>query len=188
MLAAVAIAALVAPLGGCSRGAPAAPAASDIGGPFQLTAENGARVDQSLLKGKWSAVYFGYTFCPDTCPATLAALAGAQADLGDKAKDFQVVFISVDPARDTPRQMSSYLSSPSFPRGTIGLTGSAADIKAVAARYRVYYARQGTGTNYSVDHTSVIYLMDPQGRFVAPVPEGPAPAMAKQIETAMAAG
>ena len=186
-LAAVAIAALVAPLGGCGRGAPAAPAASDIGGPFQLTAENGARVDQSLLKGKWSAVYFGYTFCPDTCPATLAALAGAQADLGAKAKDFQVVFITVDPARDTPKQLAAYLSSPSFPKGTIGLTGSSADIQAVTARYRVYYARQGTGPNYSVDHTSVIYLMDPQGRFVAPVPEGPGPAMAKQILNAMTA-
>lgn len=187
-LAAVAIAALVAPLGGCGRGAPPAPAPSDIGGPFQLTSESGARVDEGLLKGKWSAVYFGYTFCPDTCPATLAALAGAQAGLGARAKDFQVVFITVDPARDTPRQLAAYLSSASFPKGTIGLTGSDADIKAVAARYHVYYQRQGTGPNYSVDHTSIVYLMDPAGRFVKPVPEGPAAAMAKQILSGMAGG
>jgi protein SCO1/2 len=187
----VAILLATSPLAGCGPRAPAeaaVPAASDIGGPFLLTAESGARVDQSLLMGKWSAVYFGYTFCPDTCPATLAALAGAQADLGAKAKDFQVVFISVDPARDTPKQLAAYLSSPSFPKGTIGLTGSAADIQDVAARYRVYYARKGTGPDYSVDHTSVIYLMDPQGRFVTPVAEGAAPAMAKQILDAMATG
>ncbi|HEY1415638.1 MAG TPA: SCO family protein [Caulobacteraceae bacterium] len=181
----MAILLVAGPLAGCG---PQAPAASDIGGPFQLTTESGARVDQRLLKGKWSVVYFGYTFCPDTCPATLAALAGAQADLGVKARDFQVVFISIDPARDTPRQLAAYLSSPSFPKGTIGLTGSPANIKAVAARYHVYYARQGTGPDYSLDHTSVIYLMDPQGRFVAPVAEGPPAAMAKQVLTAMAAG
>jgi protein SCO1/2 len=182
----VAILLAAGPLAGCGPQTPPAPAASDIGGPFQLTAENGARVDQGLLKGKWSVVYFGYTFCPDTCPATLAALAGAQADLGARARDFQVVFVSVDPARDTPKQLASYLSSPSFPKGTIGLTGSPADIQAVAARYHVYYARQGTGPDYSVDHTSVLYLMDPQGRFMAPVAEGPPAAMAKQILAAMA--
>ncbi len=99
-----------------------------------------------------------------------------------------MVFISVDPARDTPKQLAAYLSSPSFPRGTIGLTGSPADIKAVTARYRVYYARQGTGPDYSVDHTSVIYLMDPQGRFVKPVAEGPSAAMARQVLDAMTAG
>lgn len=187
-LAAVAIAALVAPLGGCGRAAPAAPAPSDIGGPFQLTAETGARVDQRLLIGKWSVVYFGYTFCPDTCPATLAALAGAQVDLGAKARDLQVVFITVDPGRDTPKQLAAYLSSPSFPKGTIGLTGSDADIKQVAARYHVYYQRQGTGPDYSVDHTSIAYLMDPEGRFVRPIAEGAPADMAKQIATAMAGG
>jgi protein SCO1/2 len=183
-LAAVAILAVA----GCGTRQHAAPAASDIGGPFQLTAENGKRVDQGLLRGKWSAVYFGYTFCPDTCPATLAALADAQADLGAKAGDFRVVFITVDPERDTPKQLAAYLSSPSFPKGTIGLTGSDADIKAVAARYHVYYQRQGAGPAYSVDHTSVVYLMDPEGRFVQPVPEGPPAAMAKQILSAMTNG
>ena len=185
-LATVAILALAASLGGCSAPKVAAPEASDIGGPFQLTAENGARVDQRVLNGKWSAVYFGYTFCPDTCPATLAALARVQADLGLKAKDFQVVFITVDPARDSPKQLAGYLSSPSFPKGTIGLTGSAADIKAVTSRFHVYYARQGSGPAYSVDHTSVIYLMDKEGRFVKPLAEGPPADMARQIASSMA--
>lgn len=184
----MAILAVTTPLIGCGRPSPSAPAPSDIGGPFQLTAETGRRVDQRLLSGKWSAVYFGYTFCPDTCPATLAALAGAQQQLGAKAKDFQVVFITVDPARDTPKQLAAYLSSPSFPTGTIGLTGSVADIKAVAGRYHVYFARQGSGPNYSVDHTSVIYLMDPEGRFVKPVAEGSPNEMASQILSAMANG
>lgn len=185
-LATVAILALSAIADGCSvPSSPAAPAPSAIGGPFQLTAEDGTRVDQRLLNGKWSAVYFGYTFCPDTCPATLAALAQAQSDLGPRAKDFQVVFITVDPARDTPRQLAAYLSSPSFPKGTIGLTGSDADIRAVAARYHVYYARQGSGASYSVDHTSIVFLTDPQGRFVKPLAAGPPADLARQIVSAM---
>ncbi|HEY5289812.1 MAG TPA: SCO family protein [Caulobacteraceae bacterium] len=161
------------------------PPASDIGGPFHLTAQNGARVDQSILKGKWSAIYFGYTFCPDVCPTTLAALAQAQVALGAKAKAFQVVFITVDPARDTPAQLRAYLSSSSFPKGTIGLTGSAADIKTVAAAYRVYFSPHGSGPDYSVDHTSIVYLMDPEDRFVRPVTSGSPADMAGQIAAAM---
>jgi protein SCO1/2 len=163
-----------------------APAASDIGGPFHLTTENGARVDERILKGKWSAVYFGYTDCPDVCPTTLAALAQAIGELGSKAGSLQVVFITVDPERDTPGQMQAYLSNSSFPRGAIGLTGSAADIRAVAAAYHVYYSRHGQGPGYSVDHTSIIYLMDPEGRFVGPVSPGPPAGMASQIAAAMA--
>lgn len=163
-----------------------APAASAIGGPFHLTAENGARVDEGVLKGKWSAVYFGYTFCPDVCPTTLAALAQAIGDLGVRARKVQVIFITVDPERDTPRQLRDYLSSPSFPRGTVGLTGSAADIRTVAAEYHVYYSRRGQGADYSVDHTSVVYLMDPEGRFVRPIASEAPADMASQIRAAMA--
>ncbi|MGH7022960.1 MAG: SCO family protein [Caulobacteraceae bacterium] len=163
-----------------------APPASDIGGPFHLIADTGAPVDQAVLNGKWSAVYFGYTFCPDVCPTTLAALAQAQAALGAKARDFQVVFITVDPARDTPAQLRAYLSSPSFPKGSIGLTGSAAQIKAVASAYHVYYRRRGNGPDYSMDHTSIVYLMDPEGRFVRPLTPGPPTDMARQILAAMA--
>jgi protein SCO1/2 len=181
----MAILALGAALAWRGAHAPAAPSASDIGGPFHLTAQNGARVDQGVLNGKWTAVYFGYTFCPDVCPTTLAALGQAESALGDKAGAFQVVFITVDPARDTPAQLRAYLSSPSFPKGAIGLTGSETDIKAVTAAYHVYYSRNGQGPDYSVDHTSIVYLMDPEGRFVRPVTPGPPADMARQILAAM---
>lgn len=165
--------------------APHAPPASDIGGPWRLTDENGARVDESILKGKWSVVYFGYTFCPDVCPTTLAALAQAMDALGPRARGLQVVFITVDPARDTPGQLRAYLSNSSFPRGAVGLTGSVADIKSAASEYHVYFSRQGVGPNYSVDHTSVLYLMDPQGRFVRPISSGRPSEIAGQLAAAM---
>jgi protein SCO1/2 len=172
-------------LAACGRADRPAPAPSDIGGPFQLISDNGARVDERLLKGKWSVVYFGYTFCPDVCPATLAQLGAAEQALGARAGDFQVVFVTVDPARDTPAALHAYLAQAQFPKGAIGLTGSEAQIKAAAGVYHVYYARQGTSPNYSVDHTSILYLMDPQGRFVRPVTPGPPSDMAGQIEAAM---
>jgi protein SCO1 len=162
-----------------------APAPSDIGGPFQLISDNGVRVDEHVLKGKWSVVYFGYTFCPDVCPATLAQLGAAQQALGARAKDFQVVFVTVDPARDTPAALRAYLAQSQFPKGAIGLTGSEAQIKAVAGAYHIYYARQGQGSDYSVDHSSILYLMDPEGRFVRPVTAGPPADMASQITAAM---
>ena len=131
-------------------------------------------------------MYFGYTDCPDVCPTTLAALAQAIGELGANARSLQVVFITVDPERDTPGQLRAYLSNPSFPRGAVGLTGSAADVRGVATAYHVYYSRHGQGPGYSVDHTSIIYLMDPKGRFVRPVSPGPPADMSGQISAAMA--
>ena len=163
--------------------------AAAIGGDFQLTNTAGRRVDQSLLRGKWSAVFFGYTYCPDVCPTTLTTLGQAMIKLGDKAARAQVVFITVDPARDTSAQLKTYLAGASFPKGVIGLTGSAADIAAVARAYRVYYKKVPDGATYSMDHTAVIYLMDPRGRFVAPVDPSQSPAdVADQIAKAMTAG
>ncbi len=162
---------------------------AQIGGPFVMIDDNGRRVDQSLLKGKWSAVYFGYTFCPDVCPTTLTALGRAQAALGPAAAQFQVVFASVDPARDTPAQMKTYLTSPAFPNGTIGLTGTPAEAAAMEKAYRVYVQRQGDGANYSVDHTSVVYLMNPKGEFDRPLDPTAAPSViADQILAAMRSG
>jgi len=160
-----------------------------IGGPFQLVDQNGKPADQSLLNGRWSAVFFGYTYCPDVCPTTLQALAQAEVALGDKAKALQVVFISVDPARDTPAQLKSYLSTAAFPRGTIGLTGTPAQIAATAKAYRVYFQKAGEGEGYSVDHSTIIYLMNPQGKFDRPITEFQTPAaIAAQIWQAMQAG
>ena len=167
------------------RPAATAPAASDIGGRFTLTDQSGARVDERILRGKWTAIYFGYSFCPDVCPTTLAALGQAVGDLGARAGKFQLIFITVDPARDTPAALRAYLANPAFPKGAVGLTGSAVQIKAVTGAYHVYFARRGEGADYSVDHTSILYLMDPQGRFVRPIAPGTPASMATQISRAM---
>jgi protein SCO1/2 len=160
-----------------------------IGGPFQLVDQDGRSVDQRVLDGRWSAVYFGYTYCPDVCPTTLQALAQAKARLGPAAAALQVVFVSVDPKRDTPAQLKSYLSAPIFPQPTLGLTGSPDAVAAAAKAYRVYYQAQGTGDAYTVNHSSVIYLMNPHGRFDRVLSASQTPqAMATQIAAAMRAG
>jgi len=157
-----------------------------IGGPFQLVDQDDRPTDQRLLQGKWTAVFFGYTYCPDVCPTTLALLGRVQAMLGPKAADWQVVFISVDPERDTPAQLKTYLSSPVFPRGANGLTGSPAQVAAAAKAYKVFYQKEGSGAAYTVDHTSAIYLMDPQGKFDRVLAEGLTPDdMSHQIFEAM---
>ena len=88
-----------------------------VGGDFQLVDQDGRAVDQTLLNGKWSLVFFGFTYCPEFCPTTLAELAAVKQRLGDKADDLQIVFVSVDPERDTPQQLKDYLSSDGFPKG-----------------------------------------------------------------------
>ncbi|MHB8286759.1 MAG: SCO family protein [Caulobacteraceae bacterium] len=160
---------------------------ADIGGPFRMVDQLGRPADEHVLLGKWSAVFFGYTYCPDTCPATLQALAAAQTRLGPLAKTFQVVFVSVDPARDTPAQMKLYLSAQGFPQGALGLTGTPAQVAQIAKVYHAYYAKQGTGAqNYTVQHTAAIYLMNPKGQFVKPLDESQPPdALAAQIKEAM---
>jgi protein SCO1/2 len=165
-----------------ASGPAAASAQAGIGGPFQLVDQDGRPVDQRLLNGKWSAVFFGYTFCPEACPTTLQALAAVQDKLGDKAKDLQIVFISVDPGRDTPAKLKAYLSTHGFPTGVIGLTGTPEQVARAAKAYRVYYARQGNGPDYLMDHSVATYLMDPQGRFAAVLaPSGSPEEAAHQI-------
>lgn len=160
-----------------------------VGGPFQLVDQDGRPVDQSVLKGKWSAVFFGFTYCPDVCPTTLQALGAAQDLLGPKAKDFQVVFISVDPERDTPEQVKTYLSAGPFAKGTIGLTGSPAQVAAAAKAYHVFYQKRGEGPDYAIDHSTPTYLMDPKGRFSRIIPYNlPPEELARQISDAMRGG
>jgi protein SCO1/2 len=160
-----------------------------IGGPFQLVDQNGRPTDQRVLNGRWSLVFFGYTYCPDVCPTTLQVLAQTKARLGRDAGEVQVIFISVDPDRDTSAQIKAYLETSSFPQPTLGLTGSQAQIAAVAKAYRAYYKKQGAGEGYSVAHTAIIYLMDPDGKFDRPLAETLTPAaMAAQIEDAIRSG
>ena len=158
-----------------------------IGGPFRLIDQDGRAVDQHILDGKWTAVFFGYTYCPDTCPATLQTLAAAADRLGPRAKDFQVALVTVDPQRDTPAQLKQYLSNQGFPKKAWGLTGTPAQIAQVAKAYKVYYARNGEGDDYLMDHTAVIYLMNPKGGFSRGLSEAMKPDLiSRQIGDAMA--
>lgn len=136
-----------------------------VGGPFQLVDQNGVSVDQSVLNGKWTVVFFGFTYCPDYCPATLATLAATSEQLGDVAKDLQIVFITVDPERDTPQALKDYLSSDGFPPGVIGLTGTPEQVAGAARSYRAYYEKSGEGEGYTMNHSLTIYLMGPDGQF-----------------------
>ena len=141
-----------------------------VGGPFTLMDGNGNTVTDRDFRGKYILVYFGYTMCPDVCPTTLNAVADAMEKLGPAAKKIQPLFITVDPKRDTPPVVKQFAAA--FGPEFIGLTGSADQIAAVAKEYRVYYAehRTGSGPNdYSMDHSSVLYLMDTKGGFIAPV-------------------
>jgi protein SCO1 len=136
-----------------------------IGGPFQLVDTSGRTVDQDVLKGKWSVVFFGFTHCPDICPTTLFEMAQVEPLLGGKADKVQTVFISLDPGRDTVAQMKAYVTNDAFPKRLVGLTGSAAQTDAAAKAYRVYYKKVGEGADYQVNHAAYSYLMNPKGRF-----------------------
>lgn len=140
-----------------------------IGGPFHLIDQNGRPFTDANLKGKWHLVFFGYTHCPDICPTTLNDLSLAYDKLGKRQKgDVSVVFISVDPERDTPAIMKSYAES--FDAPIVGLTGTAAEVKQAAADYHVYYAKHyRSDGGYDMDHSAVVYVMNPAAKFVATI-------------------
>jgi protein SCO1/2 len=148
------------------KGAAGTLLASAIGGPFRLVDQNGKTVTDADLKGKWSLIYFGYTHCPDACPTALNDIAIALDDLGPKRDAVRPVFITVDPERDTPEVLKSYVTS--FDAPILALTGTPEAVAQAAKDYRVYYAKHPEpGGDYSMDHSSVIYVMDPEGRFTA---------------------
>ena len=187
-----ALALLAAALAGVSSCAPrpAAPAQSagsaQPGGPFTLVDQDGRSVDQRILNGKWSIVFFGYTFCPDFCPTTLTTLGKTMQALGPAAAKMQVVFITVDPERDTPQALKAYLSSKVFPKNIIGLTGTPAQVARAAKDYVVFYQKEGTGPNYTMDHSTALYLMDPNGQFHGVIADQITPKeQAQQITDAM---
>ena len=136
-----------------------------VGGDFTLVNQDGQTVDQSILEGKWSLVFFGFTYCPDYCPTTLGVLDRVQTELGEDAKNLQIVFISVDPERDTPQMLKDYLSSEGFPKGVIGLTGTDEQIQQAAKAYRAYYQKVGEGEGYTMNHSLTVYMMGPDGKF-----------------------
>jgi len=148
-------------------GAPGTPQASAIGGAFTLTDQNGKEVSDRDLRGKPYLVFFGFTHCPDICPTTLFDVSEVMRALGTDADRTRALFITVDPERDTSAVLKDYLSS--FDPRLSGLTGTPAQIEAVEKAYRVYAKKVPTGNGeYTMDHTALVYLMDKQGRFVAP--------------------
>jgi protein SCO1/2 len=143
------------------------PGVSAIGGPFKLVDQNGASVTDTDIKGRPFLVFFGYTHCPDICPATLFEVSEVMRALGKDADRTGALFITVDPERDTPAAMKDYLSS--FDPHLRGATGDRAAIDAAEKAYRVYAKKvPTTNGDYSMDHTALVYLMDKQGHFVAP--------------------
>lgn len=136
-----------------------------IGGHFALSTPDGRRVTDATFHGKWLLVYFGYTSCPDVCPTTLSAMALALDKLGPLADKVQPVFITVDPERDTSKIVGEYVKD--FDPRFVGLVGSPQEIGAAAQEFHVYYRVRQLGNNeYVVDHSSFIYLLDPNGAFV----------------------
>ena len=160
-----------------------------VGGDFQLVDQEGRPVDQTILNGKWSLVFFGFTYCPEFCPTTLAEMAAVQQQLGEQARDLQMVFISIDPERDTPQALKDYLSSDGFPKGTVGLTGTPEQVAQAARAYRAFYQKVGEGEGYTMNHSLTVYLMGPDGKFRTAVAYGMGPDKTTRIiEQAMARG
>lgn len=135
-----------------------------IGGPFTLVDTHNAVVTQSDFLGKPTAMFFGYTHCPDVCPTTLMDLTGFMKTMGSDADKLNVAFVTIDPARDTPAALADYLSS--FDPRIRGLTGTDAQIAVIAKAYHVYYQRvPNAGGDYSMDHTASVFLMNADGGF-----------------------
>lgn len=152
-----------------------------IGGPFALTDQYGRPRSNRDFRGRWMLVYFGYTHCPDACPTTLTRIADALRALGPRAKNVVPVFVSVDPARDSPAVLKTYLAA--FGTEFVGLTGTPAQVSSAAHAYRFYFARRAEpGGGYSIDHADTLYLMAPDGRFNSLIEaEEPAAQMKQQL-------
>jgi protein SCO1 len=146
---------------------PVGPAVAAVGGPFHLEDQNGKPVSDADLKGRPFLVFFGYTHCPDFCPATMFEISQILRVLGPDADRTAALFITVDPERDTPAAIKDYLSN--FDPHLRGLTGDAASLNAALKAYRVYAKKVPLDNgDYVMDHTALVYLMDKDGRFVAP--------------------
>jgi protein SCO1/2 len=149
------------------RGSVPLPQASAVGGPFKLIDQNGRTVTEQDMMGKPFLVFFGFTHCPDVCPTTLFDISEVFRRLGPDADRAAALFITVDPERDTPEAMKSYLSS--FDPHVRGLTGDEAAVDGVIKAYRAYTKKvPNPDGSYTMDHTALVYLMDKDGRFVAP--------------------
>jgi len=160
----------------------AMPPVITIGGPFALVDGDGHAVSERSYAGLWKLVYFGYTHCPDACPTTLSTIGAAMDKLTPgQRRDIRVLFITVDPGRDSPQVIGSYVKA--FGPEFIGLTGSPAALAPVESSYHVYAARHALKDgDYAMDHSSIIYVMAPDGHFVGLLDDNLTPeAMAKKL-------
>ncbi|MGX1787628.1 SCO family protein [Bosea sp. NPDC055332] len=167
-------AALAVPALGHDATSPASrdPLATQFGGPFALLDHTGKRATDADFRGRFMLVYFGFTRCTDTCPIDLPVIAGAIDGLGPLAEKITPLFISVDPVNDTPAIMATYVAN--FHPRLVGLSGSEAEIAAVAKAYKVHRRKLSQGHHgpgeYTIDHGSLTYLMGPDGRFLTLLP------------------
>jgi protein SCO1/2 len=144
-----------------------------IGGPFVLVDHTGRTRTDADFRGKLLLVYFGFTNCPDVCPTDLQAMGLALDKLGPAAELVQPLFITVDPERDTPQHLADYVAL--FHPRLIGLSGDAPAIRKTAQAYKVYYAKVPLKSDYTVDHSGFIYLMDRAGQYLGFFPPGTPP-------------
>jgi protein SCO1 len=143
-------------------------AVATVGGPFTLTDQHGNKVTEAALKGHPSAMFFGYTFCPDVCPTTLFDLTTLMKDLGPEADKLKVYFVTVDPERDTKQVLADYLQA--FDPRIIGLTGTREEIDQTLKAYRVFARKvPQDGGGYLMDHTATVYLLDQNGAFTGTI-------------------
>lgn len=153
-------------LAGCDGGGPRFKSTditgADYGKSLELTDHHGRPRRLEDFRGKAVVVFFGFTHCPDVCPTTLADVAQAVKQLGPDAERVQVVFVTVDPERDTKEVLAKYVSA--FDPRFLGLYGDAAATQRAAREFKVYYEKRKTGDSYSVDHSGQSYVIDPQGR------------------------
>lgn len=138
-----------------------------IGGPFSLTGADGKPFGSAQLRGKPYVIFFGFTHCPDVCPTTLARLTRLRSELAQGDRPFEILFVTVDPARDGPAEVGAY--SGLFQTPVIGLTGSEESIERVKKLFGIYSEKVGEGDNYTVNHTATVFLMDRDGAFVSTI-------------------
>jgi len=142
-----------------------------IGGPFALIDQAGKPRTDEDFRGKLLLIYFGYSYCPDVCPTDLQQVGLAVEQLGDAGGAVQPIFITLDPERDTAAHLAEYV--PLFHPRLVGLTGSAEQIRHAASAYKVYYAKYPPGSpDYVIDHSSFIYLVDENGKYIGFFPSG----------------
>ena len=162
-----------------SRGLVSSTGTADIGGPFSLIDETGARVSEADLTGRPTALFFGFTWCPDVCPTTLFEVTSLMERLGPDADRMNFVMVTVDPERDTPEILNEYLSA--FDARLRGFTGTPAEVAAMTDAYRVQVERVATENGYTMNHTASVFLMDAENRFAGTITyhEDPETALAK---------